>query len=186
MQKILIGIIAVVVIVGIFLWSGYNRLVTANANVDIAWSQVETQLQRRFDLVPNLVESVQGAQLQEQTIFSEIADARTRYAGANTTEGRVQAANQLETSLGRLLVIVENYPTLTSTETVKNLMIQLEGTENRIAVERGRYNESAGAYNILTRRFPTNMLAGLFGFEGRSLFTAIPEANEAPRVDLTE
>jgi LemA protein len=185
MKKIIIIIAAVVIIAGLYLAGAYNRLVTANNQVDIAWSQVETQLQRRFDLVPNLVESVKGAQLQEQNIIGEITDARTRYAGASSVDDKVQAANQLESSLSRLLVIIENYPQLASTETVKNLMVQLEGTENRISTERGRYNETTGAYNLLTRRFPSNLMAGMFGFQERNLFQAEGGAMTVPKVDLT-
>lgn len=186
MKKALLVVAGIAVLVGIYAVISYNRLVSANNSVDVAWSQVETQLQRRFDLIPNLVESVKGAQIQEQNIFGEIADARTRYAGATSVNDRVGAANQLESALGRLLVIVENYPQLASTETVKNLMVQLEGTENRISTERGRYNETTGSYNLLVRRFPTNLMAGMFGFDERNLFEAAAGAENAPQVNFTE
>ncbi|MFA7286067.1 MAG: LemA family protein [Patescibacteria group bacterium] len=185
MKKALLIVVAVVAIVGLYFVSSYNRLVSGNNGVDVAWSQVETQLQRRFDLIPNLVESVKGAQIQEQTIFGDIAEARTRYSGATSVDDKVQAANQLESTLARLLVIVESYPLLTSTETVKNLMVQLEGTENRISTERGRYNETTGTFNLLVRRFPTNILAGLFGFSERNLFESETGAEVAPKVDFT-
>lgn len=185
MKKGLLIVLAVVVIFTIYAVGTYNQLVSGNNNVDVAWSQVETQLQRRFDLIPNLVESVKGAQIQEQEVFGQISDARTRYAGATSVDDKVAAANQLESSLARLLVIVENYPQLTSTETVKNLMIQLEGTENRISTERGRYNETVGEYNLQVKRFPTNIIAGLFGFDERNLFESVEGAGVAPVVDFT-
>lgn len=185
MKKGLLLVVAIVLVLGLYAVGVYNGLVSGNNNVDVAWSQVETQLQRRFDLIPNLVESVRGAQIQEQEVFGQIADARTRYAGATSVDEKVAAANQLESSLARLLVIVENYPQLASTETVKNLMVQLEGTENRISTERGRYNETVGAYNLQVKRFPTNIMAGLFGFDERNLFESAEGADVAPIVDFT-
>lgn len=185
MKKSLLIILAVVLVAVLYSVAVYNRLVSGNNNIDVAWSQVETQLQRRFDLIPNLVESVKGAQIQEQEVFGQIADARTRYAGAQSVNDKVAAANQLESSLARLLVVVENYPQLASTDTVKNLMVQLEGTENRISTERGRYNETVGVYNLQVKRFPTNLMASLFGFDARNLFESAEGAEVAPKVDFT-
>lgn len=177
----MLGIVAVIAIWAI---SGYNRLVTLNASVDNQWAQVETQYQRRFDLIPNLVASVKGVLKQEQTVFGEIADARTKYAGATTIDQKVAAANDIESSLGRLLVIMENYPVLKSSETVQTLMTQLEGTENRISVERKRFNDDVTSLNVATQRFPSSILAGIFGFKGRELFKAVEAAQTAPQVQL--
>jgi LemA protein len=165
---------------------GYNGMVTQRNKVDQAAAQLDSAYQRRFDLVPNLVESVKGAQAQEQKVFGDIAAARTQYGGAKTTEDRLAAAGQYESALSRLLVIMENYPELKSNETVQNLMIQLEGTENRVKVERDNYSAVATTYNTMIQRFPKNILAGLFGFEKRQLYTAAPGADVAPKVNLTQ
>ncbi len=184
-SKIVLGVLAaaVVIIVG-YLVGTYNGLVKGREGVDAAWAQVETQYQRRFDLVPNLVESVKGIMAQEQKVFGDISEARTRYAGAASPEEKVGAANQLEGALARLLVVMENYPQLKSAETVQTLMAQLEGTENRISVERGRYNEAVRDYNVSVKVFPRNILAGWFGFSARTMFEAVEEAAAAPKVNL--
>jgi LemA protein len=178
---IILGIVAIVVIWGI---SGYNRFVTLNTAVDNQWAQVETQYQRRFDLIPNLVNSVKGVLAQEQKIFGDIADARTRYAGATTVNEKVAAANEVESTLGRLLVIMENYPQLRSSETVQTLMAQLEGTENRISVERSRFNDAVATFNVRVKRFPSSVLASIFGFDARNYFQAAQGAETAPTVNL--
>ncbi|MES2436657.1 MAG: LemA family protein [Patescibacteria group bacterium] len=181
----IIGIIVVIlIIVGVMLMSSYNKLVTLNTQVDTQWSQVETQYQRRFDLIPNLVESAKAVMTQEQEVFTAIAEARTRYAGATTPDAKAAAAGELEQGLGRLLAIVENYPQLRSSETVQTLMAQLEGTENRISVERGRYNTSVQDYNLAVRRFPGSLMAGLFGFDARTPFAADQGAESAPKVQF--
>jgi LemA protein len=184
MKKGTIIIIAIAVVLAVWIFSGYNGLVNLRENADASWAQVENQYQRRFDLIPNLVNSVKGAMAQEQEVFIAIADARTRYAGATTPDERARAANQLESSLGRLLVVMENYPTLNSIQAVRDLMTQLEGTENRISVERNRYNETIRAYNTTIKRFPRNILAGLFGFGERAYFESVDGADTAPNVDL--
>ena len=178
-----IGIVAV-----LFLWSlsSYNGLVKSNIAVDTQWAQVENQYQRRLDLIPNLVSSVLGALKQEQAIFGQIALARQGYAGARTTDEKVAAANQVESSLGRLLMITENYPVLKSSEQFNGLIAELSGTENRVAVERGRFNESVSSYNMRTKTFPGNLFAGIFGFKERPLFKATTGAEVAPRVDFTK
>lgn len=170
----------------LFLWaiSAYNGLVTGNQSVDAQWAQVETQYQRRFDLIPNLVESVKGVLKQEQTIFKDIADARSRYAGATTVDEKSAAATSVESSLGRLLVIMENYPELKSDTTVVRLMDELAGTENRISVERRRFNETVSEYNLKVIRFPGSLLANLFGFKQRQFFQAQDGADTAPSVKL--
>lgn len=183
--KIVLGVVAaIVVIIVITLISTYNGLVSGRENVDKSWAQVENQYQRRFDLIPNLVESVKGAMKQEQTVFSDLAEARTKYSGAATTEEKVGAVNQVEGALSRLLVIMENYPQLKSVEAVQTLMAQLEGTENRVSVERGRYNEAVQTYNVQVKTFPTNIIAGWFGFAPRTMFAAVQEAATAPKVNL--
>ena len=184
MKKIIIGIIAVVVLAALYGWMTYNRLVTTRENVDNQWAQVETQYQRRLDLIPNLVESVKGIMKQEQTVFNAIAEARTRYSGASTVDEKAVAATQVESAFGRLLVIMENYPQLKSAENVQTLMVQLEGTENRVSVERKRFNDMVRDFNLMIKRFPSNVVAGLFGFSERSYFEAAPEAQNAPKVQL--
>lgn len=177
-------IIGVVVVLALWAWGSYNGFVSANQAVDNQWAQVEVQYQRRFDLIPNLVNAVKGIFNQEKAIFNGLAEARANYAGAKTVEQKVTAANQVESALGRLLAIVENYPQLTSSQAVLQLMAQLEGTENRVAVERSRYNDSVTALNIRVQRFPSNLLAKLFGFHARDLFKAAEGAAESPKVNF--
>jgi LemA protein len=153
-----------------------------NIAADTQWKQVETQYQRRFDLIPNLVESAKGVMKQEQAVFDAIAEARTRYSGAVTTDQKVAATNQVESALGRLLVITENYPTLKSSETVQSLMTQLEGTENRVSTERMRFNEDIQSYNLKVTRFPGSIMASIFGFGTRQYFNAASGAENAPAV----
>lgn len=185
--KWLIGIVVLVVIVAVWAVGYYNSFVKQDQVVAGQWAQVETQYQRRFDLIPNLVASVQGILTQEQKIFGDIAEARTRYSGAGANiETKVQAANQLEGALARLLVIMENYPNLKSNENVQTLMVQLEGTENRIAVERGRYNEVVRIFNTSVSVFPGRILAGLFGFSAKTYFAAASGAENAPAVKLNQ
>lgn len=178
-------LIAVVVLLAIWGWSGYNSLVKSTVAMDTQWSQVETVYQRRLDLIPNLVESVKGIMGQEKDVFTAIADARTHYAGATTPNDKAVAAGQVESALGRLLVITENYPQLASSQNVTNLMAQLEGTENRISVERMRYNETVSTYNTAIMTFPKNLLAKMFGFSARAFFKADEKAANAPAVNFT-
>lgn len=179
---LIIGVI--VVVAAVYLGGKYNSLVRQNEGVDAQWAQVESQYQRRFDLIPNLVNSVKGIMKQEQAVFTAIADARTRYAGAGNADEKASAATAVETSLGRLLVVMENYPELKSADTVQSLMAELAGTENRISVERQRYNESVRDYNISVRTFPGSFIASMFGFTARTMFTAQEGAATAPTVDL--
>jgi len=185
MNKTLLGLAVLVVVVGLSLVSTYNKLVTQVQNMDGQWAQVETQYQRRFDLIPNLVSSVKGIFTQEQTVFGDIAEARTRYSGAQTVNEKAQAASAVESALARLLVIVENYPQLQSNTSVLGLMDELSGTENRISVERRRFNDLVKIYNTTIKRFPTNLIAGMFGFEDRAFFEAVEAAEQAPEVDLS-
>jgi LemA protein len=178
------AVVLVVIIVALALMGMYNGLVTKSQAIDAQWAQVETQYQRRYDLIPNLVNSVKGLMKQEQTIFDAIAEARTKYGSAATVDEKAAAAGQVETALGRLLAIVENYPDLKSNQTVINLMDELAGTENRISVERQRYNGLVKDYNTQIKTFPTNMLAGMFGFTEKQYFQSVSGANQAPKVEF--
>ena len=168
----------------------YNRFVGQEEAIKTQWAQVENQLQRRNDLIPNLVETVKGYAQQERDVFGQIADARSKLSGAQSanpgvpTEQKIQAANEQSAALARLLVVVENYPQLRSNESFNRLMDELSGTENRIAVERMRYNERVQEYNVSRRKFPSNITAGIFGFKEYPLFNAPPEAERVPRVDF--
>ncbi len=184
MKKYLYIILAVVIVIGLYTVVTYNSLVNLNITADTQWKQVETQYQRRFDLIPNLVESVKGAMKQEQAVFNAIAEARTRYSGASTANDKALAAGQVESALGRLLVVMENYPTLKSSEAVQSLMTQLEGTENRVSVERMRFNESIKSYNLKVIKFPSSMVASIFGFGEREYFNAVSGAENAPAVSF--
>lgn len=184
MNKVLAVIIGIVLLVGISLFGTYNSLVTQNTAIDGQWAQVETQYQRRYDLIPNLVSSTQGFLKQEKTIFEDIAKARTQYAGAKTVDEKAAGATSLEGALGRLLVIMENYPNLKSDQTVAKLMDELAGTENRISVERRRFNELVQIYDTVIKTVPTNIVAGMFGFKERAYFQAVSGSEEAPKVTL--
>lgn len=179
-----IVIIGLVLIIGSWLVGTYNGFVSKGIAVDTQWSQVENQFQRRFDLIDNLVNTVKGATKQESEVFKAIADARTRYSGSATTDAKVGAANEYQSALGRLLVITENYPQLKSIDSFNGLMAEITGTENRVAVERGRFNEVVGVYNLSIKRFPGALMASIFGFKERALFKAIEGANVAPKVQF--
>ena len=182
MKKTIAIIVIVVLAVVWYGFSTYNTLVTLSVNADAQWKQVGVDYQRRFDLIPNLVESVKGVMTQEKDVFAAIADARTKYSGATTVDERAKAAGQVESALGRLLVITENYPQLKSSETVQTLMSQLEGTENRIGVARMRYNDAVKAYNLKVMRIPSSVVASLTGFEAREYFVAAAGAENVPQV----
>lgn len=185
-NKVIIGILVLVVVVGLWGVSSYNRLAKANLSVDTQWAQVEAQYQRRLDLIPNLVASVQGIFTQEKEIFTAIAEARKGYSGAQTIDEKAQAAGQVESALGRLLVITENYPQLNSNQTLQNLMTQLEGTENRVSVERNRYNDTVATFNAQVITFPYMIVAPLLGFKQRAFFKADAVANVAPTVKFNQ
>lgn len=171
---IIVGIVVILVGWGISL---NNSFVRQNNAIIGEWAQVENQYQRRFDLIPNLVNTVKGVSGQEQKIYGEIAEARTRYSGATTIDQKAAAASQLEGSLGRLLVIAENYPILQSSQSFINLSVSLEGTENRISVERMKYNELVKTYNNSVMIFPSSVFARLFGFGSHAYFE-VPAANQ--------
>lgn len=187
----LVGIIVVVVVlvvIGVTLYviGGYNSLVRLDESVKAAWSQVENQLQRRNDLIPNLVNTVKGFAKQEKSIFENVANARSKLAGAQSVGDKINAANEMSGFLGRLLAIVENYPQLKSDQNFRQLMDELSGTENRIAVERMRYNELVKQFNQSIRVFPKNIIAGIFKFEKAALFEAVEGAQEPPKVDFNQ
>lgn len=162
-----------------------NSLVNAEENITESWSQVENVLQRRNDLIPNLVNTVKGFAKQEKEIFTAVAEARAKLAGARTIPEKINANEQVGSALARLLVVVERYPELRSNQNFMALQDELSGTENRIAVERRRYNEQVRHYNVLVRRFPSNIAAGLFGFEKKDIyFEAAEDAKAVPQVQF--
>jgi LemA protein len=162
----------------------YNSFTTLEESIKASWGEVQNQLQRRNDLIPNLVETVKGFAAQEKGILETIAESRAKLAGAKTPEETIKAANEQSSALARLLVIVENYPQLKSDQNFLRLQDELSGTENRIAVARRRYNEQIQAYNTLRRRFPSNITAGMFGFKEHPYFEAPPTAQQVPKVDF--
>ena len=169
-----------------FLLSGcsYNRFTTQEEAIKGAWGEVNNQLQRRNDLIPNLVETVKGYAAQEKEIFTRIADSRSKLAGAKTPAETIEAANAQSSALARLLVVVENYPNLKSDQQFQRLMDELAGTENRLTVARGRYNERIQEYNTTRRKFPSNVTAKMFGFKEYPYFEVPPEARQTPKVDF--
>ena len=164
----------------------YNRFVGQEEAIKAQWAQVENQLQRRNDLIPNLVETVKGYDSHEEGVFKDIADSRAKLLAAKSPDEAIAAANQQTSALGRLLAIVENYPNLKANEQFNRLMDELSGTENRIAVERMRYNEKVQEYDTSRRQFPANVTAKMFGFKEYPFFQAPPEAKTAPKVTFTK
>jgi LemA protein len=189
MSKALIVII-VLALIALVVFGQYvgvrNMLVTKNEAVKAAWSQVDIVLQRRADLIPNLVETVRGYAQQEQTVFGDIAKARSALLSAGTPTDKIAANQQLDGALGRLLLIVENYPQLKSNENFMRLQDELAGTENRIAVERKRYNDTLQDYNTYIQKFPTNIFAGWAGFKPNDAYFAAAEgARQVPKVNFS-
>ena len=164
----------------------YNRFVSQEVAIKAQWAQVENQLQRRNDLIPNLVETVKGYAAHEEGVFKEIAESRSRLIAAKSPEETIQAANQQTTALGRLLAIAENYPNLKANEQFNRLMDELAGTENRIAVERMRYNQRVQDYDTARRQFPANLTAKMFGFKEYPYFQAPPDAKTVPKVNFSK
>jgi LemA protein len=177
-------IAVVAMIAGSLSGCSYNKFTTQEEAIKAQWAQVQNQLQRRNDLIPNLVETVKGYAQHEESVYKDIADSRSRLLAAKSPEETIQAANQQTAALGRLLVIAENYPQLRANEQFNRLMDELSGTENRIAVERQRYNERIQEYNASTRRFPANLTAKAFGFKQYPYFEAPPAAQTAPKVSF--
>lgn len=182
-----IALLVIVIVVLIFVsWyvRSRNQLITLDENINSAWAEIENQLQRRSDLIPNLVSTVKGFAAQEQQIYSDIADARARLAGAGSVEEIAQSYNELQGALSRLLVVVENYPQLKSNQNFIQLMDELAGTENRIAVARKRYNDEVRRFNTTIRRFPGSIIAGTMGFSPRDYFEIDESAREVPQVEF--
>jgi LemA protein len=177
-------VLGIIVLLAIFSFSSYNGLVTQEQKVDTSWAQVENQLKRRSDLIPNLVETVKGYASQEKEVIQSVTDARAQLAGANTPTEYANADENLNGALNRLLVVVENYPNLKSNENFRSLMDTLEGTENRLAVARRDYNESVETYNLKVRRFPGNIMANIFGFSKKSYYEVSEKDQENPQVDF--
>lgn len=181
---VLIVILAVVAIAAFSMIGSYNGLAASREAVDSAWAGIETQLQRRTDLIPNLVETVKGYAAHEEEILTSLADARAKLAGASTPDEMAAADGELSSAISRLLVVVENYPDLKADQNFIALQDELAGTENRIAVARGDYNAAAETYNAKIRVFPTNVLAGMFGFERVEYFKAAEGASTPPVVSF--
>ncbi|PIQ76690.1 LemA family protein [Candidatus Peregrinibacteria bacterium CG10_big_fil_rev_8_21_14_0_10_49_24] len=179
-----IGIIAAVLVLA---WMAltYNNLIVQRTVVDTAWAGVETQYQRRLDLVPNLVATVEGAANFEKSTFTDVTEARNKATSAQTQNERIEAYGSFDSALSRLLVTVEAYPQLKATQSFQDLMAQLEGTENRVAVARKDYNEAVRSYTVTVSRFPTVLLARLFGFGPKEFFTSSDDAANAPVVDFS-
>ena len=193
MGKGLIAVVVIIVIfglIGLVVFGQYvstkNTLVSKNEAVKSAWSQVDVVLQRRADLIPNLVETVKGYAQHEETVFGDIAKARSALLSAGTPQEKIAANGQLDSALGRLLVVVENYPNLKANENFLRLQDELAGTENRIAVERKRYNDSLQDYNTYVQQFPASLFAGWAGFKANNAYFAASEASrEAPKVNFS-
>ena len=177
--KILLGIVIVLALVAI---NYYNPFVKQTNAIDGQWKQVEVQYQRRFDLIPNLVEATKGLMKQEQQVFGDLAAARADYSGAQTVDQKASAATQVEGALGRLLAIFENYPVLKSDQTVLRLQDELAGTENRVATERRRFNELVQTYNTSVSVFPSNLIAKVLGFSSRAYFNSTSGSENAPQI----
>ena len=178
--KTLIAVMALVALSG----CSYNKFTAQEEAIKAAWGEVQNQLLRRNDLIPNLVETVKGYAQHEKEIFTRVADSRAKLAGATTPAETIEAANEQSSALSRLLVVVENYPQLKADANFQRLMDELSGTENRIGVARGRYNERIQEYNTTRRRFPSNMTAKIFGFDEYPYFEAPKDAQQAPKVNF--
>jgi LemA protein len=185
-KKALIIAVVIILVVILALYSfvkgNYSTFVTLDEGVKKSWSQVENQLQRRYDLIPNLVETVKGYAKQEKSVLTEVTEARAKVGGATSVPDKIKANNELSSALSRLLVVVERYPDLKSNQNFMRLQDELAGTENRIAVERKRYNEAVEKYNVAIRDFPANILAAMFNFQRATYFEAPAAAKAAPQV----
>jgi LemA protein len=178
----LLGFVAIFVLM---LIGSYNGLMAANVSIDSSWAQVENQLQRRYDLIPNLVNTVKGYAKHEAGVLEEVTRLRSQWGEAKDTPSKVKAANEMESALGRLMVVIEKYPDLKANEGFLKLQDELAGTENRIAVERMRYNDDVRTYNLKVQSFPSNLMAGIMGFKPKdAYFKAKEEAKEPPKVEF--
>lgn len=187
-KKTIIVILVIVALLAVSAYSffagNYNTFVRLDQAVKSAWAQVENQLQRRYDLIPNLMETVKGYAKHEREVLTEVTNARAKVGGAGTVPDKIAANNELSGALSRLLLVVERYPDLKANQNFLHLQDELAGTENRIAVERMRYNEAVKVYNQTIKSFPANLLAGLFGFKESAFFDAPKEAGTAPKVQF--
>jgi LemA protein len=184
--RIIAIVIAVILVITMPIIGGYNKTVSLDQKVKVAEGNIDTQLQRRSDLIPNLVETVKGYASQEKDIFIEIANARAKLGGAQTVGDKAKADSELGSALSRLLVVVERYPDLKSSQNFKDLTVALEGTENRIGTARQDYNKSVDNYNTAIKKFPNNIIAGIFRFEEREYYKASESAKELPKVDFSK
>ncbi|MCM8790327.1 MAG: LemA family protein [Candidatus Omnitrophica bacterium] len=185
-MKYFLGVVAVIVVLAAFTIVGiYNGIVSKHETITAKWAQVENQLQRRNDLIPNLVNSVKGYAAHEKTVFADVTKARSQWASATTIDAKVRAASGMDSALARLIAVAENYPQLKADNTFLKLMDELSGAENRIAVERMRYNEAVKDYNISVRLFPGNIVAAMFGFRpATEYFRAEEKARGVPEVNF--
>lgn len=188
-SKVLLGcgglLVVLALVVGLWAMSVNNQLVTLQEQMKGSWAQVETVLQRRYDLIPNLVATVKGYAQHEKELFENVAKVRSQWSAAQTLPEKTKAANEMEGMLARLLVVAEAYPDLKANQNFRDLQFELAGTENRISVERQRYNESVQAYNTRVRQMPTGLIASLLGFHpSDAYFNSAPAAKEAPKVEF--
>src|SRR5271167_973843 len=189
-MKIALVILAILILIAVLVGGSFisrrNQIAVKHVAIDAAWAQVDVVLQRRADLIPNLVETVKGYATQEQIVYGDIAKARSALIGATTPADKIAANQQLDGALGRLLVVVENYPQLKSNENFLRLQDELAGTENRIAVERKRYNDTLQDYNTYVQQFPNSFFAGFAGFKpNEAYFEASPGSREVPKVNFS-
>ncbi len=183
-NKIIIAIVAVIAVIALSCIFGYNSLVSSKSEVDEKFSTIDTYLQRRNDLIPNIVNSVKGYASHESEVFSEVSDARAKLAGASSTKDTVEADSELSGAISRLLMVAENYPELKADTQFTALTDELSGTENRIAVARKDYNEAAKLYNASIKKFPKVILAKMFGFDSVEYFKASEESKQVPKVEF--
>lgn len=184
-MKVLWTILGIAVVIGVAGISTYNGIVTKHETITAKWAQVENQLQRRNDLIPNLVNTVKGYAAHEKTVLEDVTNARSQWAKAGSVDDKVKAAGAMDSAVARLLLVAENYPTLKADQTFLQLQDELAGTENRIAVERMRYNEAVRDYNVTVRMFPGNVLAGMFGYKpATEYFKAEEKAKSVPKVEF--
>ncbi len=181
---IALGLVVILILLVFSGFGSYNRLVAMDENVNKKWSDVDSQLQRRMDLIPNLVETVKGYSIHEQEVLKNVTDARAKLAGARSVDERIAGQNELSGALARLLVVVENYPNLKADANFRQLMDELAGTENRINISRRDYNQAVQEYNQSIRRFPTVIYARILGFDSKPYFEADKGAAEVPKVDF--
>lgn len=184
---VVVGALAFIVLIVVVWFIGtYNSLVSTDQTVNEKWSQVENQYQRRADLIPNLVETVKGYAAHESKVFTEVTKARSQWASAKTPNEKIKAAGEMDSALSRLMVVVESYPQLKASETFVALQAQLEGTENRVTVARMDYNTAVREYNVMIKRIPTSIVAGIYGYNDKPFFEAEKGAEKAPKVNFTD